>query len=163
MEFTYCPQCGDKLGLEEIGDEGLIPFCSQCRVPYFDWFGPCIIAAVINEEGEIALLKQGPYWGLVAGHIKKGESLEETVIREVAEETGQRVDHLEYMASYYLDKKDLLMIGFKCEVKKRSFNRSIEIDQIEWFDFEKAGATLRPGTIAGKLMELSKRNDHKPS
>ena len=108
-------------------------------MPYFDWFGPCVIAAVINEDNEIALLKQGPYWGLVAGYIKKGETLEETVIREVEEETGQRVDRLEYMASYYLEKKELLMTGFKCEVRKRAFNKSKEIEQVEWFDLKSRG------------------------
>ncbi|WIV11545.1 NUDIX domain-containing protein [Proteiniborus sp. MB09-C3] len=160
MKFNYCPQCGEKLGLREIGDEGLMPFCNKCDVPYFDWFGQCIISAVINEYGEIALLKQERvskiYWGLVAGYIKKGETLEEAVIREVEEETGQKVEKVEYLASYYHEKKELLMVGFICEVKKRKFNKSKEIDQVEWYSFERAKELLRSGSIARQLFESIK-------
>lgn len=156
MKFVFCPQCGEKLGLEEIGDEGMMPYCPQCRVPYFDWFGQCIISAVINELGEIALLKEKPasntHWGLVAGHIKKGETLEEAVIREVREETGQEVEKTRYLASYFFAKKGLLMIGFRCEVKKRELNRSREIGQAGWYSIEKAGEMLRDGTIARQLL-----------
>lgn len=157
MKFIYCPQCGEKLNLREIGDEGLLPFCNKCEVPYFDWFGQCIIAAVVNEYGEIALLKQESIsktnWGLVAGYIKKGETLEDTAIREVKEETGQIVEKIEYISSYYYEKKELLMVGFRCEVKKREFNISKEIDEVEWYSFEKAKELLREGSIAKQLFE----------
>lgn len=29
MRFQYCPHCGKKAELKEIGDEGLIPYCAQ--------------------------------------------------------------------------------------------------------------------------------------
>lgn len=157
MEFKYCPQCGEKLTLSEIGDEGLMPFCNKCKVPYFDWFGQCIIAAVVNEYKEVALLKQESVsitnWGLVAGYIKKGETLEDTVIREIKEETGQIVEKIEYISSYYYEKKELLMVGFRCEVKKREFNISKEIEEVGWYSFEKAKELLREGSIARQLFE----------
>ena len=58
MRFTYCPICGMKLVNKDIGDEGLLPFCSNCSRPYFDWFGLCIITAVINEMREGSIAKQ---------------------------------------------------------------------------------------------------------
>lgn len=131
MKFYFCPICGEKLMQKEIGDEGLTPFCSNCSKPYFDWFGICTISAVINEYNEIALLKQDyvskSNWVLVAGFIKQGETPEEAAIREVEEETGQKVDKITYMSSYFYDKKELLMIGFRCDVKKRDFNNSQEV------------------------------------
>ena len=115
MRFTYCPQCGLKLTLKEIGDEGFIPFCISCSKPYFDWFGQCTISAVVNEFNEVALLNHkgaaSTHWGLVAGHLKQGETLEQSAIREVNEETGQEVDHIEYISSYYHEKKELLIDG----------------------------------------------------
>lgn len=57
MKFQYCPHCGNKLVKKEIGDEGFIPFCENCDVPLWDMFTTSIIAAVVNEEDEIALLK----------------------------------------------------------------------------------------------------------
>ena len=58
MHFKYCPHCGNKLIEKEIGDEGLIPFCEKCEIPLWDTYTTSIIAAVINENNEIALLKQ---------------------------------------------------------------------------------------------------------
>lgn len=87
MNFNYCPECGTRTTKKQIGDEGLIPYCEVCKKPYFDYFGQCIIVAVINEQQEIALLKQEHIsrtnWVLVAGYMKKGETAEESAIREV--------------------------------------------------------------------------------
>ena len=156
MKFTYYHRCGEKLVLKEIGDEGLMPFCNTCKIPYFDWFGKCIITAVINEYNEIALLKQErvskTHWGLVAGYVTGGETLEEAAIREVQEETGQKVDEIKYISSYYYEKKELLMAGFKCKVKKCDFTISKEIDEVQWFSFEKASTLLREGSIAKRIL-----------
>ena len=58
MRFTFCPHCGTKLIGKEIGDEGVIPFCEKCNIPLWDMFTTSIIAAVVNEYDEIALLRQ---------------------------------------------------------------------------------------------------------
>lgn len=57
MHFIYCPYCGGKLISKEIGDEGNIPFCDSCNIPLWDMFTTSIIAAVVNEYREIALLR----------------------------------------------------------------------------------------------------------
>lgn len=36
MRFTYCPDCGKKLIMKEIGDEGEIPYCDGCKKPLLD-------------------------------------------------------------------------------------------------------------------------------
>ena len=86
MKFTYCPHCGTKAVLREIGDEGMIPYCEQCKVPLWDMFTTCIICAVVNEDKEIALLRQNyvstTNYVCVAGVMKLGESAEETAARE---------------------------------------------------------------------------------
>ena len=95
MHFQYCPHCGKKAERKQIGDEGLIPYCTQCEVPLWDMFTTSIIAAVVNECGEIALLRQNyvsqTNHVCVAGIMKLGESAEETVIREVGEELGLKI------------------------------------------------------------------------
>ena len=157
MKFKYCPQCGEELVLREIGDEGLIPFCITCKIPYFDWFGLCTITVVVNEYNEVILLKQNyvskDNWVLVAGYIKQGETLEESAIREVDEETGQKVNRIEYVTSFYYEKKELLMNGFKCYVEKREFNKSNEVDKVEWFSFDQAYQLLKEGSIEKQLLQ----------
>ena len=92
MQFQYCPHCGKKAEMREIGDEGVIPYCAQCEVPLWDMFTTSIIAAVVNECGEVALLRQNyvstTNHVCVAGVMKPGESAEDTVVREVGEELG---------------------------------------------------------------------------
>ena len=156
MHFNYCPYCGSKLINKEIGDEGMIPFCEKCNFPLWDMFTTSIIVAVINEENEIALLRQDyvstTKYVCVAGIMKLGESAEETVIREVKEEIGQDVESLEYISSYPYDKKEMLMLGFKASVKKKDIVLSKEVNSAEWVPLEKAPSLLREGGIAWQLV-----------
>ena len=157
MKFTYCPHCGTKAVLREIGDEGMIPYCEQCKVPLWDMFTTCIIAAVVNEENEVALLKQSyvttETYVCVAGHMKIGESAEETVIREVKEELGLDVEELSFIKSYPYEKKEMLMLGFKVKVKKADFVFSQEVDTAKWFPFAEALDNIREGSIAWQLVK----------
>ena len=157
MRFTYCPHCGTKLILKEIGDEGMIPYCENCSVPLWDMFTTSIIAAVVNEYDEVALLRQNyvstTNYVCVAGIMKMGESAEETVIREVKEEIGQDVDTLEFISSYPYEKKEMLMLGYKAIVKKQDFQLSGAVDSVEWVKFDSALALLREGSIAWQLVK----------
>lgn len=158
MRFTYCPHCGEKLTKKEIGDEGLIPFCEKCSIPLWDMFTTCIITAVVNEENEVALIKQSylttETYVCVAGHMKIGESAEETVIREVKEEIGLDVEALTFIKTYPYEKKEMLMLGFEAKVKKADFVLSdAEVATARWFPFEEALANIKEGSIAWQLVK----------
>ena len=157
MHFTYCPHCGKKLIDKEIGDEGKIPYCENCNIPLWDMFTTSIIAAVVNEDKEVALLRQNyvstTNYVCVAGIMKIGESAEETVIREVKEEIGQNVESLKFISSYPFEKKEMLMLGYKATVKKQNFNLSVEVDSAEWVKYENALELLREGSIAWQLVK----------
>ena len=58
MKFGYCPVCGRKLEPKQIGDEGEIPYCGDCKRPFFPFSYPCVICLCISEEGDILLIKQ---------------------------------------------------------------------------------------------------------
>lgn len=156
MRFTFCPHCGEKLIKKEIGDEGLIPYCTHCQVPLWDLFTTCVICAVVTEDQEIALLRQDyvstSNYVCVAGVMKMGESAETTAAREVEEELGLKVQKLEYIHSYPFDQKEMLMIGFKATVSKADFRLSQEVDRAEWFPLADAPEKLRRGGIAWKLV-----------
>lgn len=157
MHFKYCPHCGNKLTKKEIGDEGLIPFCEKCNDPLWDMFTTSIIAAVVNEKNEIALLRQNyvstSKYVCVAGIMKIGESAEDTVIREIKEEIGLDVIELEFIKSYPYEKKEMLMLGYKATVKKSDFIISGEVDSVQWIKFENALDLLREGSIAWQLVK----------
>ncbi|MBR5230368.1 MAG: NUDIX domain-containing protein [Firmicutes bacterium] len=158
MRYKFCPQCGTELTEKEIGDEGLVPFCPQCSRPWFDSFATCIIALVVNDEGECVLMREAniskQYHNLVSGFMKPGENAEETATREVEEETGLKVEAIEHAGTYWYGKKDMLMIGFFAKAKKAELVPSCEIDSAEWVPFEKALTMVAPkGAISYALIE----------
>lgn len=156
MHFSYCPYCGTKAVKKEIGDEGQIPYCPGCKIPLWDMFTTSIIAAVVNEYHEIALLKQDyvsrANYVCVAGIMKPGESAEGAAVREIKEEIGLDVISLEYIGSYPYEKKEMLMIGYKANVKKADFCISQEVDSAEWIPLKDALEMLREGGIAWQLV-----------
>ena len=111
MHFTYCPHCGEKLVQKEIGDEGKMPYCKNCEIPLWDSFTTCVICAVVNEQKEIALLRQNyvsaDSYVCVAGVMKMGESAEKTAAREVAEEIGQKAEKITFVRSFPYEKKEM--------------------------------------------------------
>ncbi|HBV84520.1 MAG: NUDIX domain-containing protein [Lachnospiraceae bacterium] len=157
MRFQYCPYCGKKVELREIGDEGMIPYCTECKIPLWDMFTTSIIVAVVNEYQEVALLRQNyvstTNHVCVAGVMKMGESAEETVVREIGEELGLHVKSLQYIKSYPYEKKEMLMLGFQAVVDKQDFVLSGEVDAAKWVKFEEALSLLREGSIAWQLVK----------
>jgi NAD+ diphosphatase len=157
MHFTYCPHCGNKLIDREIGDEGIIPYCEACQVPLWDMFSTSVICAVINEFNEIALLRQeyvsAANYVCVAGIIQLGENAEETAIREIQEEIGLEVETIQYIRSYFYDKKSMLMLGYKASVRKGELTISKEVNSAEWIPMSEALKRLREGSIAWQLVK----------
>ena len=156
MRFQFCPHCGSRTVPREIGDEGLVPWCDSCKIPLFPMFSTCIIALAVNEEGEVALLRQGylssQYHVLVSGYMKPGESAEVCAAREIREELGLEVSRLVLTGTYWLEKKDMLMIGFLARVQKKDFRLSQEVDQAVWLDPQQALTLLHPAPAISYLV-----------
>lgn len=156
MNFKYCPQCGEKLSPKICGDEGEIPYCWNCNRPFFPFSYPCIICLCVTEDNsEIALIKQSyvsDNYVNVAGYVKEGETPETTAVREVMEEIGLETVSCKYLGSYYYAKRDNLMLGYVCKVKKGELKLSSEVDSAGWFPLKIAARFLRDGSIAQNLL-----------
>ena len=157
MDFTFCPQCGEKLFPKVCGDEGETPYCNSCNRPFFPFSYPCVICLCIDgDSSEIALIKQGyvsENYVNVAGYVKRGEIPENTAVREVKEEIGLDVVSVSYAGSWYHAKSDNLMLGFVCKVKRGELILSPEVDEACWFPVEKAREILRRDSIGMSLLE----------
>ena len=158
MRFRYCPDCGEKLTLKQLGDEGGVPFCKKCGKPWFEMFPSAVIVLVVNEDGEAALLRQSyisnKYCNLVSGYMKPGENAEETARREVAEEIGIELDELRLVGTYWFAKKDMLMIGFIGRTTDGEFTLSKEVDSAEWVSAGKAIKLVHPkGSVSYALLD----------
>ncbi|MFD3157260.1 NAD(+) diphosphatase [Haloimpatiens sp. FM7330] len=162
MKFKYCPICGKRLSEKSIGDEGLVKFCLTCNRPYFDMPASCVEVLVINEHNQILLLKQEyiskTHWTIVSGYVKNGETIEETVMREVLEETGQKVERMKYVESYYFKPKQLIMSGFIAFVQSKPFNDSNEVDDIMWCEIDEVNKYIaRVDNMSGIHFDNSMR------
>ena len=159
MEFTYCPDCGERLISRPIGDEGETPYCNNCKRPFFGFSYPCVICLCVSETEEIALIKQSyvsENYVLVAGHIKAGENAENTAVREVFEETGLIVTSCRYLLSRFHEKSDCLMLGFLCRVKKGELRLSEEVDSGGWFSVSETEGLLRQGSVGIEMLHQYK-------
>ena len=156
MMFKFCPECGAGLVPKEIGDEGVIPYCSSCKKPWFALSTPCVICLVVNEYGEIALIKQTYATDnnvCVAGFIAQGETAEAAAAREVEEEIGLKAEQIQYISSYYYPKNDNLMLGFVVTVKKESFTLSgNEVEQAGWYTVAQTEYELGKGVTGKDLL-----------
>ena len=139
MTFNYCPKCGNKLDDMRCGDDDckICPFCNKI---YGSSPFPVVEVLVVNEFHEVLLLKQNyistSKWTVVSGYMTDGETIEEAVVREVKEETGQDVIKCQYISSYYFEPKQLIMIGFIAYVNKSDFGKSAEVDDIRWYQLD---------------------------
>lgn len=157
MKFTYCPDCGGKLVPKTLGDEGDVPFCESCNRPFFPMFSTCVICLCVNESGEVALIKQSymktEHYILVSGYIKPGETAEYTAMREIEEEIGIAPESCHFALSVFYDKRDQLMLGFVCKVKKADMKLSCEVAEAKWCPENEVMNNLRGGSITVQLFE----------
>ena len=156
MRYTFCPDCGQRLTARPLGDEGLVPGCEGCQRPWFDSFSTCIIAAVMNQKGEVLLQRERRRPDrevLAAGFIKPGESAEDTARREIVEETGLTVTSMRYVASYPHMNGDMLMLGFAAQAEGDLQPSDSEILSARWCTPEEAVAALREGSIAQQVVQ----------
>jgi NAD+ diphosphatase len=92
--------------------------CPVCRTPYYPRISPAVI--VLITRGDAMLLARnanfpGAFFSTLAGFVDVGESLEETVVREVKEEVGVELKNLRYFGSQPWPFGRSLMLGFTAE------------------------------------------------
>lgn len=110
----FCGTCGKPLvRASEISKK-----CPECSHEVFAQVSAAII--VLIHRGDEVLLVHArnfsrPYFGLVAGFVETGESLEECVLREVMEETSLRVKNIRYVGSQPWPYPNSLMLAFHAE------------------------------------------------
>lgn len=116
-EERFCRTCGKKL----FRKSPISKVCDGCGAEWFAPVSPAIMV-LVEDNFQRALLVHAAafrhnFFGLVAGFVETGESLEECVIREVREETGLEISDLNYVASQSWPFPHQLMIGFHARLK----------------------------------------------
>ncbi len=111
--------------------------CPRCALAMYPRISPAII--VLVRRGDEALLARSsrfplPFFSTLAGFVEAGESLEETLHREVREEVGIEVDQLRYFGSQPWPFPHSLMVGFTAQyVRGDLLLDPGEIAEARWF------------------------------
>jgi NAD+ diphosphatase len=148
----FCGACGEPLRLVR---GGFAARCGRCALEHYPRTDPAIIVAV--SDGERLLLgRQASWpagrWSVLAGFLEPGESLEQTVAREVMEEAGVRIRDCEYLASQPWPFPAALMLGFRADAEPQPVAVGAELEDARWFSADE----LRDRVAAGE-MRLSPR------
>lgn len=153
----YCRHCGEKLSLRFCENEGLVPYCDKCEKYVFPQFGVAVSMVVVNRAQDKILLAKhvdDDDFILFAGYVKKGESAEKTVPREIKEELGVNVVKSKYMSSRYHSQRDVLMLNYIVVIEDGEIRPAqSEIAEARWCDFDEATALIRKGTTAEYFLQ----------
>jgi len=138
----YCGACGGELDFIRAGWLGR---CRACSAEHYPRTDQAIIVAV-TDGSRLLLGRQKPWpprrWSVIAGFVEPGESLEQTVAREVYEETRVRVRNCRYLASQPWPFPGSLMLGFLAEADAETPVAGDELEDVRWFDAETVRAGL---------------------
>lgn len=155
MKYKYCPICGRELVEKYSYDEGGVPYCKTDDIMFFDTPKPCIIVAVVRDD-KILLLKQSYIFKnskvLVSGYVSSGEAVEDTVIREVKEETGITVESPKYLGSHYAAEKDIVMLTFMAKYAEGEIIKSDEVEWVDWSNIDDALCEMREDEIGKSIV-----------
>ena len=148
----FCQECGNKLILKFCENEGLVPYCEDCGEFRFPPFKTAVSMCVVNRALDKILLAKHTNGQtlLLAGYVKKGESAEKTIAREIREETGLNVIKTKYVASRYHEPRNVLMLNFIVSVSDGELRcNPDEITEANWYGFDEAlGAVTDDSTAA---------------
>ena len=143
----YCSRCGAKM----TRAKGMnAKECPECAFQIFPRISPAVIV-LIERDNKVLLARArrfiAEFYSVIAGFVEPGETLEETVKREIEEEVGIRVRNIRYFGSQPWPFPDSLMIGFTAEYESGEIRiDGEEIVDARWFDPD--GLPNIPGKIS---------------
>lgn len=143
----FCGRCGGRNGLHPA--ERALQ-CQSCGQVVYPRINPAVIVGVIRGDSLLITRYRTGYAhnALVAGFAEIGETLEQTVEREVREETGVKVRKIRYYKSQPWGMAQDLLTGFFCEAEG---DGTIHMDEnelkyAEWVPREKI--VLQPNNLS---------------
>jgi NAD+ diphosphatase len=131
--------------------------CTACHTPFYPRISPAVIMLV--SRGDTMLLARnatfpGAFFSTLAGFVDVGESLEETVVREVREEVGIEVKNLRYFGSQPWPFGRSLMVGFTAEYASGDIRvDGQEIVEAAWFTADRLPQLPPRMSIARRLID----------
>lgn len=146
---THCPRCGTPTELRQAGHSRVCPRDGSEHYPRTD---PAMIVLVVDEDDRALLghheRSTAGGFTTLAGFVEAGESLEQAVRREVAEEAAVAVDEIAYAGSQPWPFPASLMLG--CYARARGVvprPDGAEVLEVRWFTRADLARELGEGVV----------------
>jgi len=160
VDNQFCGKCGGKL---HHHDKERALKCDSCGNMVFPRINPAVIVGVTNgDKILITKYRKGyAHSALIAGFTEIGETVEETVSREVMEEAGIKVKNIQYYKSQPWGMAQDILMGFYCEVDG---DDTIHMDKnelryAEWVSREDVELQPNNLSLTNEMMKLFKDGD----
>ena len=149
-EMRYCNRCGAALELIAAGHRARCtnPDGAHLHFPRTD----AAVIMLVEYQGACLLGRQAGWppgrYSTLAGFVEPGESLEDAVRREVAEESGVIVDEVRYHSSQPWPMPASLMVGFIATAASPHITlRDCELEDARWFTPQQIVEGLADGSF----------------
>lgn len=158
QSHQFCGRCGGRM--KHDTKERML-YCETCHSMEYPKISPAVIVGV-TKKNQILLTKYAgreyTNYALVAGFAEIGETIEETVRREVMEEVGLKVHNLKYYKSQPWSFSDTLLFGFYCEAEDDPIHlQEDELSLAEWVDRENVPADGTDISLTHEMMWMFKQ------
>lgn len=150
----FCGVCGLPMKLHT----DISKRCTGCGKEIWPLLATAIIVLIHKGDDEVLLVRgknfRSEFYGLVAGFVETGESLEEAVMREVEEEVGLKIDNIRYFSSQPWPYPCGLMVGFNADYVSGEIRlQREEIAKGGWFHRDSLPAIPEKLSIARRLID----------
>ena len=140
---SFCSNCG---AATHVGAAGWRRECPNCKMQHFPRTDPVVIMLAVDGDacllGRQRRFPKGMYSAL-AGFVEPGETIEQAVRREIAEEAGIACGEVRYFASQPWPFPSSLMIGCFAEAESRTVTiDQVELEDARWFPRDEVRAML---------------------
>ncbi|SJN19834.1 NAD(+) diphosphatase [Psychrobacter sp. JB385] len=166
QDTQFCSRCATPAVHTKTDERAMV--CPVCQLRQYPRVQPCVITAITRPNpttGEMQILlaqhrrhgvqKQPAMYGLIAGFVEVGESLEHAVVREVAEEVNISVTDIRYVSSQPWPFPSNLMLGFRATYAEGDIViQEEELTHADFFDISNLPQIPFKGSIAYELIAL---------
>ena len=143
----FCGRCG---GILNIKTAGYSAVCHSCGLIIYPQTHPAVIMSVSDGQ-QILLGRQASWpekrWSVLAGFVEPGETPEQTVVREVWEEAGVKVEKVAYVKSQPWPMPMALMIGFRAYAPFQEITISEELQAAKWYFADELKELVKQGEL----------------